>query len=95
MTSDLQLMRIYRYIKVWELEYKLNETKLNSDYCLRLYYCVNYAFVLKMKRHGINVRNTALQLREKRRILQIERYPQGFQQRWSTTACEKLKIARN
>ena len=45
---------------------------------------------MKMKRYGVNVRETALHPREKQSNLQIYRSPQGLQQGWKTTPCEKL-----
>ena len=48
---------------------------------------------MKTKRYGVNVRETTFQPRIKQRNLQISSSPQGLQQGWNTTPCEKLLIA--
>ena len=45
---------------------------------------------MKMKRYAINVRETALQPREKHGDLQIQRSQHSLQQGWNTTPREKL-----
>ena len=45
---------------------------------------------MKIKRYGVNVRETAIQPREKQGNLQIQRSPQGLKEGWDTTPREKL-----
>ena len=44
---------------------------------------------MRMKKYGINVREIALQPREKQKNLQILRSHQGLQLGWNTIPCEK------
>ena len=47
---------------------------------------------MKTKIYWVTLREASLQPREEQGNLQIQRSPQGFQQRWNTTPCNKPAI---